>query len=59
MSKPMGVPAQNSTHAFGADLHQFVEQYETAYPQEVLHIEEPLRAEWEITALAMKFKDQT
>src|SRR5262249_28720707 len=33
-----------------------IEQYEAAYPQEVLHIEEPLRAEWEITALAMKLE---
>src|SRR5437660_5944518 len=56
MAKPMGVPAQNSTHAFGADLHQFIERYEAAYPHEVLHIEEPLRAEWEITALAMKLE---
>ena len=48
--------AEFSTTAFGADLHQFIEQYEAAYPQEVLHIEEPLRAEWEITALAMKLE---
>jgi 2,5-furandicarboxylate decarboxylase 1 len=45
-----------STNAFGADLHQFIEQYEAAYPQEVLHIEEPLRTDWEITALAMKLE---
>ena len=54
MVKPR--PAQSSTNAFGADLHQFLEQYEAAYPHEVLHIEEPLCAEWEITALAMKLE---
>ena len=41
---------------FGFDLHGFIEQYERAYPDEVLHIEEPLRAEWEIAALAMKLE---
>ena len=43
MAKPRPAPTDFSTHAFGADLHQFLEQYEAAYPQEVLHIEEPLR----------------
>ena len=56
MAKPRPAAADFSTTAFGADLHQFIEQYEAAYPQEVLHIEEPLRAEWEITALAMKLE---
>ena len=41
---------------FGADLHSFIEQYERVYPDEVIHIEEPLRAEWEISALAMKLE---
>src|SRR5712692_9501688 len=45
-----------AANAFGADLHRFLELYEAAYPPEVLHIEEPLRAEWEITALAMKLE---
>jgi 2,5-furandicarboxylate decarboxylase 1 len=45
-----------STAPFGSDLHSFIEQYERAYPQEVVHVEEPLRAEWEITALAMKLE---
>src|SRR5215470_15326738 len=45
-----------STAPFGSDLHSFLEQYEAAYPQEVVHIEEPLRADWEITALAMKLE---
>ena len=52
----MQAPQRFRQTAFGADLHQFIEQYEAAYPQEVLHIEEPLRADWEITALAMKLE---
>ena len=35
MAKPVLVPEQSSTHAFGADLHQFLELYEAAYPSEV------------------------
>ena len=56
MAKPVPTPSHTSSPAFGADLHQFIERYEAAYPQEVLHVEEPLRAEWEITALAMKLE---
>src|SRR5499426_3427676 len=56
MAKPQPAPANFSSKAFGADLHQFLEQYEAAYPQEVLHVEEPLQAEWEISALAMKLE---
>ena len=56
MAKPLPVPAQSSTHGFGADLHQFLELYEAAYPAEVVHIEEPLQADWETTALAIKFE---
>jgi UbiD family decarboxylase len=56
MAKPMAAAAASSANTFGADLHQFLEQYEAAYPQEVLHIHEPLRAEWEVTALAMKLE---
>src|SRR2546427_11852389 len=56
MAKPVSAPAQSSSHAFGADLHQFLELYETAYPEEVVHIEEPLRSDWEITALAIKLE---
>ncbi|MGH7812001.1 MAG: hypothetical protein ACREP5_17125, partial [Candidatus Binatia bacterium] len=41
---------------FGSDLHGFIEQYERAYPDEVIHVEEPLHAEWEISALAMKLE---
>jgi 4-hydroxy-3-polyprenylbenzoate decarboxylase len=52
----MPASTEFAANAFGADLHQFIEQYEAVYPQEVLHIEEPLRAEWEITAMAMKLE---
>jgi UbiD family decarboxylase len=44
-------PATAAT-PFGSDLHSFLAQYEREHPEEVIHIEEPLRAEWEITALA-------
>ncbi|MGH7767389.1 MAG: UbiD family decarboxylase domain-containing protein, partial [Candidatus Binatia bacterium] len=56
MAKPVPALAQSPSHAFGADLHQFLELYEAAYPAEVVHIEEPLRADWEITALAIKLE---
>ena len=56
MARSMSASTAFLANAFGADLHQFIEQYEAAYPQEVLHVEEPLRAEWEITALAMKLE---
>src|ERR671923_2117072 len=56
MARRMRAPGQSLTYPFGADLHQFLELYEAAYPEEVVHIEEPLRAEWEITALAIKFE---
>src|SRR5919108_1638764 len=56
MARRMRAPGQSLTYPFGADLHQFLERYEAAYPQEVVHIEEPLRAEWEITALAIKLE---
>ena len=56
MAKPRPAATEFSTNAFGADLHQFLEQYEAAYPHEVIHIVEPLCAEWEITALAMKLE---
>src|SRR5688500_12087321 len=56
MAKPMPASSQSSTIAFGTDLHQFLKRYEAAYPEDVVHIEEPLRADWEITALAMKLE---
>jgi 2,5-furandicarboxylate decarboxylase 1 len=56
MAKPIAANPQLAAAPFGSDLHQFIEQYERAYPDEVLHIEEPLNAEWEISALAMKLE---
>jgi 2,5-furandicarboxylate decarboxylase 1 len=47
---------ESLTHSLGSDLHGFLAQYERAYPDEVIHIEEPLQAEWEITALATKLE---
>ena len=56
MARSMATTTELSTAPFGSDLHSFLEQYERAYPQEVVHVEEPLCAEWEITALAMKLE---
>jgi 2,5-furandicarboxylate decarboxylase 1 len=56
MARSMATTTELSTAPFGSDLHSFLEQYERAYPQEVVHVEEPLHAEWEITALAMKLE---
>src|SRR5215475_13387608 len=55
-ARPIPASVESAANAFGADLHRFIEQYEAAHPEEVIHIEEPLRAEWEITALAMKLE---
>jgi hypothetical protein len=54
MALPESAIASSAGAPFGSDLHGFIEQYERAYPDEVLHIEEPLNAEWEISALAMR-----
>ena len=56
MALPESVNTPSAGPPFGSDLHGFIEQYERAYPDEVLHIEEPLNAEWEISALAMKLE---
>ena len=56
MELPESAIASSTGAPFGSDLHGFIEQYERAYPDEVLHIEEPLNAEWEISALAMKLE---
>src|SRR5262249_61270007 len=56
MALPESAAASSVGAPFGSDLHGFIEEYERAYPDEVLHIEEPLRAEWEIAALAMKLE---
>ncbi|HEX9788271.1 MAG TPA: UbiD family decarboxylase, partial [Candidatus Binatia bacterium] len=57
MALPESAIAPAAGAPFGSDLHSFLAQYEREYPQEVIHIEEPLRAEWEITALAMKMEN--
>src|SRR5262245_18088786 len=56
MALPESAAASSVGAPFGSDLHGFIEHYERADPDEVLHIEEPLRAEWEISALAMKLE---
>src|SRR5262245_14607182 len=56
MALPESAAASSVGAPFGSDLHGFIEHYERAYPDEVLHIEEPLSAEWEIAALAMKLE---
>lgn len=38
------------------DLHTFLEGYERDFPDEVVHIEKPVNAAWEISALAMKLE---
>jgi 2,5-furandicarboxylate decarboxylase 1 len=40
------------------DLHGFLEQYERAYPDEVVHVEAPLDASFELTALAAKLEKE-
>jgi UbiD family decarboxylase len=50
------VKTEPAASRYGSDLHSFIEQYEREFPQEVIHIEKPLKAEWEISALAMKLE---
>ena len=56
MARPEGTAVQPPTGAFGSDLHSFIELYEQQYPEEVIHIEKPIKAEWEITALAIQLE---
>ena len=56
MAQPIPAPPDSAENSFGADLHDFLARYERQYPQEVIHIEAPLEANWEITALAMKLE---
>jgi len=44
--------------ARAADLHSFLEDYERQYPDEVVHIERPLEADWEISALTAKLEKE-
>jgi hypothetical protein len=46
MALPESAKASSTGPPFSSDLHGFIEEYERAYPDEVLHIEEPLDAEW-------------
>jgi len=48
------VSAPTQTH----DLHGFLDWYEGLYPDEVVHIERPINAEWELTALATKLEKE-
>lgn len=48
-------PSQNPL-LLTRDLHSFVQEYERAYPNEVLHIDKPVDSKWEITALTMKME---
>jgi len=36
------------------DLHTFLEEYQRDYPDEIVRVHEPIKADWEITALATK-----
>ncbi len=56
MATPGNTAIQPRAGLFGTDLHSFIEQYEKKFPDEVLHIEKPLKAEWEVTALAMRLE---
>ncbi len=56
MAKLESTGVQPTSGTFGSDLHSFIEKYEREFPNEVLHIEKPLKAEWEITALAMQLE---
>lgn len=50
----MATTVAGSTHTY--DLHSYLEQCEREYPDEVIHVEHPLNADWELTALVMKLE---
>ena len=50
----MTVPVTASPQTY--DLHSFLEQYERNYPDEVVHVDQPLDAAWELTALVTKLE---
>ena len=56
MARSLVKAARQANPYIGADLHTFIEEYERNYPEEVLHIEKPLDADWEISALAMQLE---
>jgi 2,5-furandicarboxylate decarboxylase 1 len=39
-------------------MHGFLASYERDYPDEVVHIEQPINADWELTALATKLEKE-
>src|SRR5687768_5191221 len=39
-------------------MHAFLEAYERTYPDEVVHIEQPINADWELSALATKLEKE-
>src|SRR3954453_16352402 len=45
-----------SPTAVGEGLGEFLRDYERQYPDEVVHIERPIDASWEVTALAIKLE---
>jgi len=49
-------PVEAPAGSFGSDLPGFLERYEREFPEEVVHIEKPVNAEWELTALAMRLE---
>src|SRR4051812_20631683 len=52
----MAAPLTTSTTA--PDLHRFLEGYERDFPNEVVHVETPIDAEFELTALAAKLEKE-
>lgn len=38
------------------DLHTFLAEYERDHPDEIVHVEQPIMAEWELSALATKLE---
>jgi 2,5-furandicarboxylate decarboxylase 1 len=48
--------AQSTASATAQDLHGFLERYEREFPNEVVHVETPIDASFELTALAAKLE---
>jgi UbiD family decarboxylase len=56
-STTTGTNASTSpTLTTGSDLHTFLEAYGHDYPDEVIHVERPTNAEWELTAFTMQLE---
>lgn len=52
------MPTSVATAKQTQDLHTFLQAYESDYPEEVIHIERPIDAEWELTALVSKLEQE-